>query len=79
MQLMSDWTDLITSLYSLCCADVQAKHREMCSNNTQELRQLKQDLDTATDMLRMHRQGINATLDATIQHVQAVHAELVEA
>lgn len=71
-------TDAGAPWRSLWCAWMQAKHRDTCNSNAQELRQLKQDLHTAMDMLRTHRQGINASLDATLAHVRAVHSELVE-
>lgn len=56
---------------------VQAKYRDVCQSNAEEIRQLNQDLKTAADMLCSHRQGITATLEGAISRVRAVHAEVV--
>ena len=56
---------------------VQLKLKETSHSHAEELRQLNQDLVTAGDLLRAHKQTISATLDEAASHVACVHREML--
>lgn len=58
---------------------MQAKLRDAHHTNTEQIKQLNQDLKAAADILRSHKQDITNTIDKVTGQVAAVHAELVAA